>query len=48
LPPHARPQALDQASYPLEPDFWKGLGTIHVGPPAPQPISALADKPVSG
>jgi hypothetical protein len=29
--PHARPQALDKASYPLNPDFWKGLGAMHVG-----------------
>src|ERR1700733_12544809 len=26
------PQALDKVSYSLKPDFWKGLGAIHVGP----------------
>ena len=31
LSPHARPQALDNASYPRKPDFWKGLGLIHLG-----------------
>jgi hypothetical protein len=31
LSPHARPQAPDMASYPLKPDFWKGLGAIDVG-----------------
>ena len=48
LSPHARPQALDEASYPLKPDLRKGLGAIHVGPSGPQPMSAVGDNPVSG
>jgi hypothetical protein len=48
LSPHARLQALDDASYPLKPDFWKGLGAIHMNPLGTQPISAVGDKPVSG
>jgi hypothetical protein len=48
LSPHARPQALDMASYSPKPDFWKGLGAIHVGVSGMQPISAAGGKPVSG
>jgi hypothetical protein len=31
LSPHARPQAVDEPSYSLKPDFWKGLEAIHMG-----------------
>ena len=30
LSPHARPQAVDEASYSLRPEFWKGPEAIHM------------------
>ncbi len=48
LSSHARPQALDEASYSPRPDFWKGLEAGHVGPLGTQPIPAVGDGPVSG
>jgi hypothetical protein len=48
LSPHARPQALDMASYPLKPDRRKGLGAIHVGLSGAAPMSTAGNGPVSG
>jgi hypothetical protein len=42
LSSHARPQALDEASYSPKPDFWKGLEASQVGPSGTQPIPQWA------
>src|SRR5580704_6791080 len=49
LSSHARPQALDEASYSPKPEFWKGLEASQVGPSVTQPrYPQVGDGPVSG